>query len=57
MDRDENGQEFHQHLMLMREREEEEALKHIINGTATVKDAEVLAGATGHNFKQLLQAA
>lgn len=57
MDRDENGQEFYQHMMLMREREEEEALKRVIHGTATLRDAEILAHATGHDFNKLKEAA
>lgn len=56
-DRDENGQEFHHHMMTMREREEQEALKHVIRGTATLQDAEILAHATGHDFNKLKEAA
>lgn len=57
MERDDNGQEFHEHMMTMRQREEEEALRHVIQGTATVEDAKILASATGHDFNKLLEAA
>lgn len=53
---DDGQQAFHADMQQF-QREEEEALRRVIKGTATLQDAEILAHATGHDFKQLLKEA
>jgi len=48
-----DGQAAHEADKLLQQREEEEALKRVIQGKATVRDAETLACATGHDFQLL----
>ena len=52
--RDDGQAAFHADTLL-RQREEEDALIHIIQGRATQIDAQVLAVATGHDFQQLIK--
>ena len=50
-----DGQAAYEADKLLQKREEEEALQHIIRGSATMTDAEILASALGHNFNQLVK--
>jgi len=52
-----DGQAAYEADKLLQQHEEELALTRIIAGTATLKDVEVLARATGHDFNKLKEIA